>query len=283
MTATTVTPTRAAALNKPKSKTTLWLQSFLLRWVVLIVLLVVWQVATTLWPSAYFPQPILIFQHAAALWLPGENGLLTPGLINDVLPSLGRMLLGFSASVILGVTFGVIIGLSKVFDEYVDWVLQFLRAVPPPLLFPVFLVVFGTGDEMRVALIAFGTVWPILLNTIDGVRSVEPLKYETSKVFQIRPADKLTRIILPAAAPKIFAGIRTSLALALILMVISEMVAASSGIGFQLVQAQRGFAILTMWAGILLLAVLGFLLNLLLNLVERRVLAWQRFGGKETS
>jgi ABC-type nitrate/sulfonate/bicarbonate transport system permease component len=260
-----------------------WWGRFALRWVVLAVLVTLWQVATVAFPSPFFPQPARIFERAALLWFPGANGILTPSMQSDVLPSLGRMLLGFGVSVVVAVALGTVIGLSRKVGDYIDPIIQFLRAVPPPALLPIFLVLFGTGDEMRVLLIAFGTAWPILLNTIEGVRSIEELKYETATVFRIGFLGRLTRIVLPGAAPKILAGVRTSLSLALILMVISEMVAASSGIGFSIVQAQRGFGFLDMWAGIVLLGIIGFLLNTVLTLIERRILAWQRSSGRETA
>lgn len=254
-----------------------------IRWLVLIAILVFWQIATTFLESPFFPQPLRIFERAGDLWLPTSDGIITTSMSRDVIPSLGRSLTGFGLAVVLGITLGVIIGLSARIEAYLDWILQFMRAVPPPTLFPVFLIILGTGDSMRVGLIAFGTIWPILLNTIEGVRGVRPLTIEAARIFRIPSADRLFRVILPAAGPKILAGVRTSLSLALILMVISEMVASSSGIGYQLVQAQRSFAILNMWASILLLAILGYLLNLLLTVVERRVLAWQRLSGRETS
>lgn len=253
------------------------------RWLVLVGIVVVWQVATTLMDNPYFPTPLKIVQTAGALWLPGEDGLLTPSMRRDVLPSIGRALAGFSVAVVVGVLLGTAIALSRHLEGYLDWILQFMRAVPPPTLFPVFLILLGTTDQMRIALIAFGSVWPILLNTIEGVRGVRPLTIETSRVFRINRVRRLVKVILPAAGPKILAGVRTSLSLSLILMVISEMIASSSGIGYQLVQAQRSFAITRMWAAILLLAVLGYLFNLVLTLVERRILAWQRASGRETA
>jgi ABC-type nitrate/sulfonate/bicarbonate transport system permease component len=285
MAITTAEPTRArpARSREEIAARRGWWGRFALRWVVLAVLITVWQIATVAVPSPFFPQPILIFQRAAELWLPGANGVLTPSMLGDVLPSLGRVLLGFGISVVVGIALGVAIGLSRKFGDYIDPIIQFLRAVPPPALIPIFLVIFGTGDEMRVLLIAFGTAWPILLNTIEGVRSIEELKYETATVFRIGFFDRLVKIVLPGAAPKILAGVRTSLSLGLILMVISEMVAASSGIGFSIVQAQRSFGFLNMWAGIVLLGVIGFLLNIALTFVERRILAWQRSSGRETA
>lgn len=253
------------------------------RWLVLVAIVIVWQVATTVMDDPFFPTPVTIVQQAAELWLPGPDGLLTDSMRADVLPSIARTLAGFAIAVIVGVLLGTAIALSRHLEGYLDWILQFMRAVPPPTLFPVFLIILGTTDQMRIALIAFGSVWPILLNTIEGVRGVRPLTIETSRVFRIGATRRLVKVILPAAGPKILAGVRTSISLSLILMVISEMIASSSGIGYQLVQAQRSFAITNMWAAILLLAILGYLFNFVLTIVERRILAWQRASGRETA
>lgn len=253
------------------------------RWIVLVVILAVWQVATLLMQDPFFPTPVKIVQKAAQLWLPGPTGLITRSMSHDVVPSIGRALAGFALAVVFGIALGTAIALSRTLEGYLDWLLQFMRAVPPPTLFPVFLILLGTGDSMRITLIAFGSVWPILLNTIEGVRGVRPLTLETSRVFRIGAVSRMFKVVLPAAGPKILAGVRTSLSLSLILMVISEMVASSGGIGYQLVQAQRSFAITNMWAAILLLAVLGYVFNLVLTLVERRILAWQRESGRETA
>jgi ABC-type nitrate/sulfonate/bicarbonate transport system permease component len=119
-------------------------------------------------------------------------------------------------------------------------------------------------------------VWPILLNTADGVASVEPLLRDTGRAFRLSARDQLLRIVLPAAGPRIFAGLRISLAIAVILMVISELVATVDGIGFELVQAQSSFRTLDVWAIIVLLGIIGYGLNAVLGLVEARVLAWHR-------
>jgi ABC-type nitrate/sulfonate/bicarbonate transport system permease component len=256
---------------------------FALRWTVLIGLLMAWELAARNAGSVYFAEPSRFLARAAELWLPSGGGILTDSLRGDVLPSLARMAAGLSLAVVAAIVLGVAIGLSRSLGDYVDPLIQFARAIPPPALLPIFLVLFGRGDAMRVLLIAFGTSWPILLNTVEGVRSIDPVKYATAKVFRIPFRDRLLRIVLPGAAQKILAGVRTSLALALILMVISEMVASTGGIGFHIVQAQRGFQILDMWAGIFLLGVLGYLLNLLLTVVERRVLVWRRATDRETA
>jgi ABC-type nitrate/sulfonate/bicarbonate transport system permease component len=161
-----------------------------------------------------------------------------------------------------------------VLNDLLDPVLQFLRAVPPPTLVPFFIVVFQIGTTMQIVTIAFGVVWPVLLNTADGVRAVDPLQLDTARVFGVSRPRRLLLIILPAAAPKIFAGLRVALSFALILMVLSEIVGSTTGIGAELLDAQRAFELPTMWAGIVMLGVLGLLFNGAFMLLERRLLAW---------
>ena len=129
---------------------------------------------------------------------------------------------------------------------------------------------------MKVFVIVAGCVWPILLNTIDGVRGVEPTMLEMSRSYGVSRLRSWGQVLLPAALPQIFSGLRAALSIALILMVISEMVASTNGIGFFVLNAQRTFAIPEMWSGIILLGVLGYSLNGLLVLVERRILRWHR-------
>jgi ABC-type nitrate/sulfonate/bicarbonate transport system permease component len=183
---------------------------------------------------------------------------------------------GWLAASVLGIGVGVVIGLSSRARDYVSPVIHFLRAIPPPALLPVFLVLLGIGDAMKVSMIAFGAVWPILLNTADGVGSVEPQLRETARAYRIGRRDEILRVVLPAASPRIFAGLRISLSIAVILMVISELVATVNGVGFELVQAQRSFRTLDLWAIIVLLGIIGYVLNAILGLVEDHILRWHR-------
>ena len=256
------------------------------RWLVLLAVAVAWQLATIGRQSVFFPPLTEILSQARDAWLsgPASSAFLTPAVASDVVPSLGRLLGGWLLAVVAGVAVGTAIGLVRNLADYLDPVIEFVRAIPPPAMIPPFIVVLGLGSDMKVALIAVGVVWPILLNTIDGVRAVDPVLVDTGRTLRTGRLRRLRLIVLPSAAPRIFAGLRVSLSLSLILMVISEMVAATGGIGFTLVQAERSFAIRQMWAGILLLGLLGYLLNTLLLVVERRVLAWHRGArGREES
>jgi ABC-type nitrate/sulfonate/bicarbonate transport system permease component len=234
-----------------------------------ILLLVVWGVWSSGSTTYYFPPLTDILSTFADTWLFERVG-------SDVVPSLVRMGLGFGIAVVAAIAIGLLLGLSPRARRAAAPIVEFLRAIPPPALLPFAILVIGVGDSMKVFIIAFVCLWPILLNTIDGVTGVDPTLRETTRVYGISTGDRLWRVMLPAASPQIFAGMRTSLSLALILMVISEMVASTNGIGYFVLQSQRTFAIPEMWSGILLLGILGYALNGAFVLIERRVLRWHR-------
>lgn len=234
-----------------------------------VTLVAAWWAASARSTSFYFPPLETILAAFKQQWLFQRFG-------SDVLPSLGRLLAGFSIAVVLGVTLGTIIGLQRVVRHLLSPLIEFMRAIPPVALISVAILFFGVGDEMKIFFIALGCVFPVLLNTTDGVASVNQTLLDTAYTYRIRGWRRIRTVILPAALPKTFAGIRTSLAIGLILMVISEMVASSNGLGYFIIDAQRSFAIPEMWAGILLIGALGYLLNLVLGLFERRILRWHR-------
>jgi len=195
---------------------------------------------------------------------------------SDVIPSLIRLFCGYFIAVGVGVAGGIALGMSPVLRRVAAPIVEFLRAIPAPALLPFALLVLGVGNDSKIFVIAFVCLWPVLLNAVDGVAGVDPTLVDTGRVYRIPASDRLRYVVLPAAAPQIFAGMRTSLSLALILMVISEMVASSNGIGYFVLQSQRSFAIPEMWSGIILLGLLGYVFNAGFLLVERRVLAWYR-------
>ena len=251
------------------------------RWLVFAAVVAVWQFAVRLVPAeerAFFPPPSMIAAHMYRLWLTGPPAhlFLTPVVTGQVLPSLARMAGGWALAVTAGVAAGLLFGRVTRAHDYVDPLTHFFRALPPPALIPIFIIVFKLTDVMRIAVIAFGVVWPVVLNTIEGARSVDPLQLDTARVFRLSPARRLWSVILPSAAPKIFAGLRISLSMALILMVVSETVGGFDGIGYTLFHAEQAFEVTDMWAWIGLLGLLGYGLNALLLWLERWLLAWHR-------
>lgn len=245
---------------------------------VLVAALVVWEVVTEQVEAPYFPAPSVFFPQLQELWFSGPPAhlFLTSDALNSLLPSLAKLAAGWAIASVIGVVLGLALGRFRVFAQYLDPVLQLGRAVPPPTLIPLFLVVFHLGTTLEVVTIAFGVVWPVLLNTMDGAASVDKMQLDTAKVFKLSPSERLFRLILPAAAPKIFAGLRVSVSIALILMVIAELMGGGEGIGEDLVDAQRTFQLPAMWGFIVILGVLGYLLNTLFLVVERRSLRWYR-------
>jgi ABC-type nitrate/sulfonate/bicarbonate transport system permease component len=234
-----------------------------------ILLLVAWGLWSAGSNNYYYPPLTDILSTFADTWLFERVG-------SDVVPSLMRMGFGYGIAVLVGIGLGLLLGQSPRARRAAAPIVEFLRAIPPPALLPFAILVIGVDDSMKVFIIAFVCLWPILLNTIDGVTGIDPTLRETTRMYGIEGRERLWRVMLPAASPQIFAGMRTSLSLALILMVISEMVASTNGIGYFVLQSQRTFALPEMWSGILLLGILGYALNGAFVLIERRVLRWHR-------
>jgi ABC-type nitrate/sulfonate/bicarbonate transport system permease component len=201
---------------------------------------------------------------------------------SDVVPSLVRMTLGYGAAIAIGVVVGFLLGSYALLDALAAPVVNFLRAIPASALLPPAIVLLGIGSGMKIAVIAFVCCWPVLLNTRDGVRELDATMLASARVYGIAGLDRFRLVVLPAVAPRIFAGMRTSLSIAILLLVTSEMVASTNGIGYFVFQAQQQFAVEDMWAGVLLLGLLGFALNLAFGVVERRVLRWHLRTGESS-
>jgi ABC-type nitrate/sulfonate/bicarbonate transport system permease component len=246
------------------------------KWVVFAACVVLWQVAAAAAAQPYFPTPQVIGAKMVDLWLSGPPShlFLTDNVAVDVVPSLLRLLGGWFVAGVIGITLGLALGRSDKAYEYLSPTLNFLRSIPPPALLPVFLVLFPLGTPMQLAMIIFGVIWPILLNTIDGAHTLDETVVETSRSMRLSKPRFLATVVFPAALPKIFAGLRVSLSLALILMVISELQGSFDGLGQQMIYAQRNFDLPAMWAGIVLLGILGYVLNALLLVVQNRVIGW---------
>ena len=195
-------------------------------------------------------------------------------LTSDVLPSIARLVIGYAGAVVLGVGLGVPLGGRPRLRALCEPALELFRAIPPPALVPVFMLMFGIGTPMKLLVIISGAIWPILLNTVEGVRAVDEVLSDTCRCYGISGAMRLRVLVLRAASPQIVTGMRQALSIAIILMVISEMFASSSGLGFAIVDFQRGFSIPEMWSGIILLGLLGFGLSLVFRVFEARALRW---------
>lgn len=275
MTATVETPAKKKAAPKASGKHRRALE-ILGKWIVFACFIAVWQIVTALAEAPYFPTPETIGRTMVDLWLsgPASQLWLSDGVFHDVVPSLLRLIGGWAAAGVVGVVLGLMLGRSDKLHDYFSPTISFLRSIPPPALLPVFLVLFSIGTPMQLATIIFGVIWPVLLNTIDGAHTLDETVVETTRSMRLSKTRFLATVVLPAALPKIFAGLRVSLSLALILMVISELVGSTNGIGYQMIIAQRNFSLPEMWAGIVLLGILGYVLNVLLLAIQNRVIGW---------
>jgi len=231
------------------------------------VLIAAWWIASAGSQNFYFPALQAILQTFGKLWF-------SPQALANIAPSLWRFTVGYLAAALLGIAIGVPIGLSRNLRNVLEPVLEFLRAIPPPVLVPVLILFAGIGNEMKALVIVFGCIWPVLLNTVAGVRALDEVLAEVVRCYRIGPLARLWHFVLPGASPQIFTGLRQSMSIGIILMVVSEMFAASDGIGFALVQYQRTFAIPEMWSGIILLGIIGIVLSLIFRIIEAWLLGW---------
>jgi ABC-type nitrate/sulfonate/bicarbonate transport system permease component len=232
-----------------------------------VTLIAAWWIASADSQSFYFPPLRTILQTFGKLWF-------SPHALSDVGPSLWRFSVGYLAAAFLGIVIGIPVGASRNLRNVLEPVLEFLRASPPPVLVPVLILFTGLGNEMKALVILFGCIWPVLLNTVAGVRALDEVLAETVRSYRIGGLSRLWHFVLPGASPQIFTGLRQSLSIGIILMVISEMFAARDGIGFVLVQYQRTFAIPEMWSGIILLGIIGIVLSLIFRAIEAWLLGW---------
>lgn len=219
--------------------------------------------------QAYLSPPS---QVAEAIWQLLASGALAKHLA----ASLQRSLYGLALAIGLGVTLGLLMGWFALFETVVDPILQLFRQTSAFALFPVFILFLGIGELSKVALIFWASFWPVLLSTISGVRQVDPLLIHSARSMGASRAFVFRKVVLPAAAPSIFTGIRLAGTYCVTALVAAEMIGAHSGLGFLTLNAQEVFQIPTMYAGILLLALLGLAMNYALALVERRLTRWRR-------
>jgi ABC-type nitrate/sulfonate/bicarbonate transport system permease component len=219
--------------------------------------------------SPFFPPLSRILSTTRSVWLFDHAR-------SDLVPSVTRFVAGFAVAIVVGVGVGLVLGLWWPARRAMMPTVDFLRAVPITTLVSAFIVLLGFGSTMKISFIAYASFFPILLNTIDGVRGVEPLQREMAQAYKIGRWRSIFQIILPAASPQIFTGLRVSLAVALLAMAFGEMVGGNNGLGFFILFSQNTFRIPEMWSGIIVLGVIGYLVNVVFVSAERRALAWHR-------
>lgn len=220
--------------------------------------------------ALYFPSLKPIFQAFGREWLSRGAAQLRA----DLIPSVEHVVIGYAIAVFLGVAFGLLLSRIAVLYNASLPLITFFRALPSPALIPALLLIFGLGGNFKIAIIAFGSMWPVLLNSYDGFRSVDELQLDTARSYRLTRTQRWLMVMLPSASPQIVAGARTALQVAVLLMVASEFLASTAGIGYALNVAQVNFDTPGLWSGMLLLGVVGIVLNVLFLAGERLLMGW---------
>ncbi|PWK74000.1 ABC transporter permease [Aminobacter sp. AP02] len=247
---------------------------FLARYGMLFSFLTLWQVASSLgWINAAVFPPLNAI--VTALW----DGLVGGALLDDIAISLQRSGTAFVAAVLVAIPVGLIMGQVRAVERALDPILQVFRQTSALALYPVFILLLGLGEASKIFVIFWATLFPLLLNTIGGVKEVDKKLIEMARVYGASRLTVFRRVVLPGAVPSIFVGLRLSATTALLLLIASEMIGANKGVGFQVMNAQYNFQIPLMFAAILLLAALGLIANFALVALQRRLCRWSEVIG----
>ena len=253
------------------------MKSPILRWfetsrgsgvILILLLLCFWQFsALYIMDTPTWPPVTRIF----AAWY--EN-IIDGTLIVHLVATLWRQMLGYWLAVVLGISLGLAIGYYRFAYNLLEPLIEVFRPIPGPAYLPVLVLFVGIGNEMKVVLVLIASLFPILLNTYGGVRSIDPVQFDTARTLGLTTLQTLREVVLPAASPQILTGMRISLAISLILAILSEMIVSNDGLGYFVLLAQRTFKVPDMYAGIFTLALLGYVLNRLFLMIEGRLIRW---------
>lgn len=266
-TAVRTAPRATPAASKPGRRIQPWWVIALTQlWLPAAVLLATW-IISSFSTSFYFPSAQTVFERTLDVWF-------WDGVFRDLLPSLARLTVGFVAAVVLGIVIGIVLGVARPLETAVRPLTEAARAIPGVALLPIFMMFFGTGEAMKIGMIIFISMWPVILNTIDGVRAIEPTLHRVVGVFRISAWHRFRYVYLPAALPQVFAGARIGLAIAVAVMVAVEMFGTPGGVGYFIRASQQTFKIVDMWTGMVVLGIFGYVLNVGFRLLENWVLRW---------
>nr|WP_245347815.1 ABC transporter permease [Oceanobacillus polygoni] len=238
--------------------------------IIILLFALIWEVAPRLgWVDAVFLPPL---SEVLVAWLE----LLRSGdLFTHFSASITRSFLGFILALAIAIPLGLLIGWYPIVHELFSPILELFRNTAALALLPVFILILGIGETSKVAIILFACLWPLLLNTINAVRNVDPLLIKCAKSMNLTPFQLFYKVIIPASIPTIFTGIRLAGTSSILVLIAAEMVGAKEGLGFFISYTQFNFQIAEMYAGIVTISLLGLLLNQFLITLERRFSRWK--------
>uniref|UniRef100_UPI00313DB906 ABC transporter permease n=1 Tax=Bacillus sp. OTU2372 TaxID=3043858 RepID=UPI00313DB906 len=253
-----------------------WVQSLIKQSIVILLLLILWETAPRmgLVDPTFFPP----FSKVAESWW----GLVISGdLYAHFQASILRSLFGFGLAILVAIPLGLIIGWYPLASELLNPVLEVFRNTAALALLPVFILLLGIGETSKVSIVFFACTFPILLNTINAVRNVDPLLIKAAKSMALPSYRLFYKIILPASIPTIFTGIRMAGSSSILVLIAAEMVGAKEGLGFLINYSQQNFQIPQMYAGIITISLLGVAINYLLISLERKFSSWKTNSNQQ--
>lgn len=243
--------------------------NFIIKMIIPIILFTFWEAYVSLgFAPIYMPSFLSIFSTLSTLLFDLEY-------IEHILITLTRCFSGFFLAVIVAIPFGIILGKNRNIYMYFEVLIEAFRPMPSSALIPIAILFLGIDNEMKIFIIFFGSLWSILINTIDGVKNIEPMYLITAKNFNISKSKTFLKVILPAALPQIFSGLKISIAIALILTITVEMIIGGNGLGSYILDMERSFHFKEMYASIVLIGIIGYSINKIFIYFERKVLFWK--------
>jgi len=261
-------PARAEVLPVEREKWKLpgWTKGFVLP----LGIIAIWQIIASigLISPTVLPSPLAILNSFFSLTVSGE-------LAANLQISVIRALVGFLFGGSLGLLFGILVGFSKRTESYVDPSLQMLRTIPNLAVTPLFILWFGFDELSKVLLISLGAFFPIYINTFLGIRSADSKLFDVARVLEFSKKKQITKLILPAALGNILLGVRLSLGIAWLSLVVAELMGSSSGIGYMIMDARQFSQTDKVFVGIIIFAVVGKLTDSIVRLLERKLLKWR--------
>lgn len=238
-----------------------------------VALVVWWWIASANSSSPFWPPLSKIFQ-AMGKW--ASSGAMG----QDLAFSFGNYAVAIVISVVLGIGFGIVIGLTKRLAEVLDPYLDFLRSLPNVVFVPVIVLVLGIGALPKIFLIVIACIWPVLLNTVEGVRQISPAIFEANRAYRIPRMLMVRKVVLPGALPQIAVGLRLGITVGLVMLVVSEMYGSARGVGYFILDSSQRFRLADAWAGTIVVGVIGWAITAVYAFAERRVLRWHRQESK---
>jgi sulfonate transport system permease protein len=244
--------------------------SWLRRWVSPVVIVAVWQLlsSTGVLPEQKIASPAQIATRAAQLTADGTLGAAT-------VISVQRVFLGFVVGAVLGLVLAVVAALSRIGEDAVDPPMQMLRTLPHFGLIPLFIVWMGIGESPKIALIAMGVAFPLYLNTFAGIRSIDRKVTEAAVTMGLTRRQRLRHVVVPGALPQSLVGLRQSLGVAWLSLIVAETVSADSGLGYMINHAREFLQTDVIVVGLAVYSILGLATDSLVRLIERKALAWR--------